>query len=443
MHTLEQLQRGALRGITRLDLAADLAEFPAEIFTLADSLEVLNLSGNRLDSLPDELPRLTRLKVIFCSDNRFTTLPAVLGRCPQLEMIGFKANAISHIPDDALPPRLRWLTLTDNAITALPETIGDCPRLAKLLLAGNRLESLPGALQHCRKLALLRIAANQFSTLPDWLAAMPELAWLAFAGNPLTADAEARAEALSHAATVNPAEVTAGDVLGRGASGLIRAGLWLRDGVSQAVAIKQFHSGVTSDGLPHCELLANWAAGRHPNLIGVHARLGSGLASTPALLLERIAPHYRMLAAPPSLESCTRDEYDETVAFSPAVLLAIAHGIAAALAQIHANGLLHGDLYAHNILLDDRGHALLGDFGAATLLPGDPAQQQRLQALDVRAFGLLLGELCERCATLPELPVLAGMLAQLQQDCSSTTPARRPAMAAVVRILTTGLQQIQ
>ena len=34
MHSLEQLRRGELAGIRRLDLAADLSEFPEEIFAL-------------------------------------------------------------------------------------------------------------------------------------------------------------------------------------------------------------------------------------------------------------------------------------------------------------------------------------------------------------------------------------------------------------------------
>ena len=120
MHSLEQLRRGELAGITRLDLAADLDEFPREIFDLADSLEVLNLSGNRLTALPHDLARLHRLKVLFCSDNPFEALPEALGDCPQLEMVGFKANRIRQVPAAALPARLRWLILTDNRVEALP-----------------------------------------------------------------------------------------------------------------------------------------------------------------------------------------------------------------------------------------------------------------------------------------------------------------------------------
>ena len=79
MHTLEQLRSGELIGCTRLDLNCGLDAFPTEIFTLADSLEVLNLSGNRLSALPEDLPRLHKLRVLFCSENQFQEVPKVLG----------------------------------------------------------------------------------------------------------------------------------------------------------------------------------------------------------------------------------------------------------------------------------------------------------------------------------------------------------------------------
>jgi len=133
--TLTALRSGALAGARRLDLACGLTELPREVFDLADTLEVLNLTGNRLSALPDDLPRLHRLRVVFCSDNAFTTLPPVLGSCGQLEMVGFKANRIARVPAESLPPRLRWLILTDNAVEALPDALGARPRLEKLMLA--------------------------------------------------------------------------------------------------------------------------------------------------------------------------------------------------------------------------------------------------------------------------------------------------------------------
>ncbi len=79
MHTLAQLKAGQLAGITRLDLSCGLTEFPREIFALADSLEILNLSGNALSHLPEDLHRLPHLRVLFCSDNGFTELPRMPG----------------------------------------------------------------------------------------------------------------------------------------------------------------------------------------------------------------------------------------------------------------------------------------------------------------------------------------------------------------------------
>ena len=92
--TLAALRSGQLKGITRLDLACNLQEFPSEIFELADTLEILNLSGNSLAALPDDLSRLSKLRVLFCSGNRFTRLPEVMSSCVHLEKVGFKSNKL-------------------------------------------------------------------------------------------------------------------------------------------------------------------------------------------------------------------------------------------------------------------------------------------------------------------------------------------------------------
>ncbi|MEO0407603.1 MAG: protein kinase, partial [Cyanobacteria bacterium P01_A01_bin.135] len=65
MTTLAALQSGQLTGAQRLDLACGLTEFPPEIYDLADTLEVLNLSGNQLTALPDDFGRLHKLKIVF------------------------------------------------------------------------------------------------------------------------------------------------------------------------------------------------------------------------------------------------------------------------------------------------------------------------------------------------------------------------------------------
>src|SRR5690606_16046110 len=143
---LEQLRAGELCGARHLKLCENLTEFPPEILSLKETLEVLDLTGNQLSRLPDELAGFSKLRIIFCSENNFTELPEVLGLCPALTMVGFKANRISTVPAASLPVGLRWLILTDNAIEVLPDELGQCDALQKLMLAGNRLTALPETL---------------------------------------------------------------------------------------------------------------------------------------------------------------------------------------------------------------------------------------------------------------------------------------------------------
>lgn len=402
MHTLEQLRAGALQGIRRLSLSCGLTEFPREIFSLADSLEILDLSGNQLSSLPDDLHKLTNLKVIFCSQNHFTELPAVLGRCESLSMVGFKSNKIVDVPAASLPAKLRWLILTDNCVPQLPSNLGNCVELQKLMLAGNQLTHLPDSLANCHKLELIRLAANQLSQLPEWLFTLPRLTWLAYAGNPLTAQLET--EALNAPlAAINWQQLAINELLGEGASGLIYRANWASSETALPVAVKLFKGAMTSDGLPLCEMASTIKAGQHAALTQTLGRVAEHPDGIDGLVMQLIPSDFANLAGPPSLASCTRDVYAPELRFTPVVMLRIAESIAAAAQHLHQQGMLHGDLYAHNILTTAAGEALLSDYGAASFYDcADTALAARLSRVEVRAFGCLLEELLARCDGLAD-----------------------------------------
>lgn len=448
MHTLEQLRAGELCGARHLKLCENLTEFPLEILSLKETLEVLDLTGNQLSALPDELAGFGKLRIIFCSENRFTELPEVLGRCPALTMVGFKANQIATVSAKALPAGLRWLILTDNAIERLPDELGQCDALQKLMLAGNRLRGLPASLANCRNLELLRIAANRIERFPEWLLSLPRLSWLACSGNPFSEGEETRAIDDAHVAPLAWETLALGELLGQGASGVIhRATLVANpaDEVTQAsdrgdasqVAVKLFKGAVTSDGLPRCEMAASLAAGTHPNLIKVIGKVADHPSGIPALVMELIDPAFANLAGPPNLDSCTRDVYPEGLHLSVPDALAMAHGIASVAGHLHRAGIMHGDLYGHNILFargsDAPARALLGDFGAASLY--ERSNRERavgLERLEVRAFGCLLEELLAHCDT-QDSP-LDGVH-QLKAACLSQLPADRPDFAYIERQL--------
>ncbi len=420
MDTLSKLLAGELSGATRLDLRCGLTEFPREILGLADSLEILDLSGNRLSALPEDFARLRKLRILFCSDNEFRHVPAVLGECPTLEMIGFKANQIETVDEAAFPPLLRWLILTDNRLESLPDSIGRCSRLRKLMLAGNRLDRLPPALAACTDLELIRLSANHFREFPSWLFELPRLAWLALGGNPCSEMPITRPMA-----EIAWEELAFEAKLGEGASGVIHRARWLSE--NKPVAVKIFKAGMTSDGLPAEEMAVCLAAGNHPNLIGALGIISNHPEGGSGLVMPLVDPGFVNLAGPPDFETCTRDVYPDDRRFRVYEVLSMTTALCSAARHLHGQGIAHGDFYAHNILRNDAGECLLGDFGAASRRPGD-ADPERIE---VRAFGCLLEELLTRTDFPAGETETVTTLWELQKRCTSEVVKNRPGFVEI------------
>jgi len=417
-HTLAALRAGDLAGARALNLSgADLSEVPPEIFGLAEMLEVLDIGATRISALPAEFSRLKKLTVLFASGAPFRRLPEVLGDCPALSQVGFRGCGIEAVPAEALPPALRWLTLTDNRIETLPPALGERPLLQKLMLAGNRLAELPDSLAGAKNLELLRISANRLPALPGWLAELPALAWLAWAGNPFdTAVPEAAVPPVAWH------DLALGKALGRGASGDVFEVSWK----DRPAALKLFRGTMTSDGLPEREMAACLAAGEHPNLTGALGRVVGHPDGAEGLLMPLLPDGWRVLAGPPSAQSCSRDVYAADFHLPLDVARRLIRDVAAGAARLHARGLSHGDLYAHNVLWDgEGGAAVLSDFGAAAFLP--PGEERRWSALDVRAFGLLLGEVLDGVEGGVDGEVPAALRA-LEAACVQPHGGARPSM---------------
>ncbi len=424
MKTLHMLRTGKLAGETVFSLSCGLKTFPVEIFDLSDTLEVLNLSGNQLSSLPDDFGRFKKLRILFLSQNEFTEIPEVLAQCPELTMIGFKSNQISQFSENALPPKIQWLILTDNQIVQLPNSLGELKHLQKCMLAGNRLTSLPDSMVACQSLELLRLSANQLESIPSWLFTLPRLSWLACAGNPCTRNHLLEQESLTQ---ITWDDLLLHENLGEGASGIISRGSWLSK--QKSIAVKIFKGEVTSDGYPADEMQVCMAVGEHSNLTTVHGKLHAHPQEKEGLVLSLIPPSYSNLGNPPDFETCTRDTYEEGSSFSLSFLIRIAMGITSASVHLHGKGIMHGDLYAHNILVDESGHGLLGDFGAATLYNNSKGIScGSFERLEVRAFACLLEDMLDRCRdeNLSSYETIVKELYLLKDLCMDKSVVHRP-----------------
>lgn len=423
MQTLDSLQSGQLSGSTRLKLSENLQTFPQEIFTLAETLEVLDLSNNQLSELPENFGDLKQLKILFLSQNNFVELPAVLADCPSLSMIGFKSNQIARVPEDSLPESVRWLILTDNAIPSLPDSMGKLTNLQKVMLAGNQLTALPSSMANCTNLELLRISANRLEALPAWLLSLPKLSWLAFSGNPF----------LNHEPTDVPVysaqDFDVHELLGQGASGLIHRATF-KSGLSNGnnVALKLFKGEVTSDGYPQDELHASIHSGSHPNLVKVQSRFEDGKQT--GVVLDLICKSFDNLGLPPSFDTCTRDTFDSELTLSFGDIEKIIYQVADTMMHLHQRNMCHGDLYCHNLLFNQQKDILLTDFGAASLYAAlSDEERKNLQAIEVRAFGCLMDDLLSLNGAIKDE---SEYLMQLRDRCLDTNTAQRPTFSTLV-----------
>lgn len=399
LHTLSQLRSGELAGISQLKLSENLSAFPLEILTLADSLEILDLSHNALSSLPDELAKMTKLKIIFASQNKFEHLPEVLGQLPNLEMVGFKSNQIKQVAEHSLPAQLRWLILTDNLIETLPNSLGERPRLQKLALAGNQLTHLPQTLAQADNLELVRISANKLTKCPEQLLNLPNLAWFAFAGNPFTTVNSAADAEVKSVPELSSSSYTLENVLGQGASGVILKAHWNtpQPQFPEDIAVKVFKGEITSDGYPQDELQACLQVGYHPNLVESVAQVNE--ENYLALVMTLIPENYQNLGLPPCFKSCTRDTFPQSFSLPITLISHIVNQMQDVFTHLHNNQVCHGDLYAHNTLFDSQGNIIFGDFGAATSYQMlTPSQQEKVRKIENKALNHFIDDLLSICA---------------------------------------------
>ena len=204
------------------------------------------------------------------------------------------------------------------------------------------------------------------------------------------------------------------------------------------MAVKLFKGDITSDGVPLDEMKACIAATGHPNLVKVLGKLAQPIEGKAGLVFSFITPDYNNLGGPPSLETCTRDTYGDDTTFTLPVILNIAQGIASVVTHLHTRGIMHGDLYAHNILVNNQGKSILGDFGAASFYnPSDPTTAHALEKLEVRAYGCLLEDLLERHVSINEEAEVKifRRLRKLQQHCMAPVPSERPLFTTINQLL--------
>ncbi len=472
----------------------NLTELPQEVIKKYKStLEFLNVSNNHLTTLPDNFNELTELEILFFYNNDFIVFPKILGTMP-IYMLSFKKCKLKEIPEEAINESINWLILTDNEIETLPKSIGTCKFLRKCLLAGNQLTSLPTEMKNCQSLELLRISANNLKEIPSFIFELPRLAWFAFASNPCLKEIVGN----SSLKFIDSNDIELVEKLGEGASGVVwSANISSESSTSAAkertdsankmnkkrkcssnssvkkdsvkAAIKIFKDSMTSDGLPGDEMKIMSIVGREiDNLFKPELRynplpsvIGNAEVDGKSALIMHLIPknEFTILGNPPDFDSCTRDTFSSNLRLDARDILSITYAVLNAINYMHENKISHGDVYAHNIMIENRSKdnnyiaTCLCDFGASTFYRGgvDKKFEANLEKIEVRAFGNLIEDLLNSEKTenglrphcladdddgsdyyLEQYSSFLRQLEDIQYDCQEEDINARPGMKALL-----------
>ena len=245
--------------------------------------------------------------------------------------------------------------------------------------------------------------------------------------------------------------------LGGGSLATVYAGSWYGAKVAVKVLHLPLESGSEfigpngmSEILRQCEVSSRH---RHPHVVQFFGVFDRGQAGLPALVTERMQTSL--------LESCTKS------CWSGVRELRVLVDVSSALAYLHSQGALHGNLSLSNVFIDRDGRAKLGDVGLAmpwmsvgygcsleaVLLPGETYNEKT----EIFSFGLLalamtqahrgaeplqaaevtLQQCMDLCSTIP-----SDGLRSIIVRCLSDDPRERPLACQLYEELVETLRQL-
>ncbi|XP_078001109.1 uncharacterized protein LOC144453655 [Glandiceps talaboti] len=167
---------GFLRGLEELFLQYNcLTEIPDSIGSL-DKLEELDCKNNRIRKLPDTLGSLISLTILNVTNNVLQTLPVSVGRLVELEELCAHSNQLTELPEELCNLiNLTTLYLGENRLSELPKHIGNLIRLSELDVSSCELIYLPDSLSRCTSLVKVWLSSNKLKAIPDQMGRLNQL----------------------------------------------------------------------------------------------------------------------------------------------------------------------------------------------------------------------------------------------------------------------------
>ncbi|XP_030855242.1 leucine-rich repeat-containing protein 58 [Strongylocentrotus purpuratus] len=177
---------GLLGGLEQLFLQYNCLEKLPKCIGNFSHLQELDCKNNHLQSLPSTLGRLSILVILNVTNNLLTELTGSIGQLTHLEELCAHSNQLTSLPDEMCNlVNLTALYVGENHLRSLPSAFGRLVRLTELDLSSCELTHLPASLSRCTSLNKVWLSNNRLTSLPDQIGRLHRLKELHVRNNPL------------------------------------------------------------------------------------------------------------------------------------------------------------------------------------------------------------------------------------------------------------------
>ncbi|OLT62359.1 COR domain-containing protein [Moorena bouillonii] len=196
-HLVKKIREAKKKQLKQLDLSSNFlsnddvnfTEILTKVFNLSQ-LEVLDLSGKQLKTVPESIGKLTNLTKLNLSGNQLTIVPESIGKLTNLTELNLSGNKLTTVPESiGKLTNLTELNLSKNQLTIVPESIGKLTNLTKLNLSFNHFNQLtivPESIGKLTNLTELNLSTNNLKKIPESINKLILLTQLDLSFNQLT-----------------------------------------------------------------------------------------------------------------------------------------------------------------------------------------------------------------------------------------------------------------
>jgi len=127
-------------------------------------LKFLNVSLNFITNIADCFSPMKRLMTVDLSHNRLRSVPCSLWGLPKLKTVNLSYNWITALEEAAMSKScVQILDLSNNGLRAISKELLEMARLTELKVANNEISSLPDNWRSAKKLMILDLEGNKIS----------------------------------------------------------------------------------------------------------------------------------------------------------------------------------------------------------------------------------------------------------------------------------------